>query len=421
MKYKSIAILLLMFLLVSCGETTVQEEEKPPMFALTDEPLALITEPGTLPQQVQPSGTAAANPEETVISFAAAGDNIAHDSVVATAKAAATGSAAYDFSGIYADIKPLISAADLAFVNQEAPVGGAEFGISGYPNFNAPHEMVEGLMDAGFDIFNIANNHMLDKGERGYIGTVNYFSSLPVMMVGGYTKSDYDSIRTIECKGVKIAVLAYTTLVNYGHINDIAANSKYLIPYAKDADIERQVALAKQAADVVIVSFHWGTEDEFSVTKEQQHFAKLCADLGVDVVLGHHPHVIGNVKWVSGESGNQTLVAYSLGNLCSTMLYGKNMVGEILTFDIVKGKNGAISIERPLVHPVVSHYQTDTGKTDNQGLAVRYDAKVYLMKNYTDALANSHGANVWGKFSFADLKKIVTDMTDTAFLPDFLK
>ena len=140
MKYKVFAILLFSLLLVSCGRTAPAETEKPPMYPLADEPITLVTEPQQSPSpvsgdQTPPKDLPAA---KTVISFAAAGDNIAHDSVVATAKAAATGGKTYDFSQIYADIKPLISKVDLAFVNQEAPVGGASLGISGYPNFNAP-------------------------------------------------------------------------------------------------------------------------------------------------------------------------------------------------------------------------------------------------------------------------------------------
>ena len=411
-KVLSAILLLLMFCLYGCGK-----EQLP---APTDDTAQTGQTEATL-APLKTEGLTPAVPTETRIRFAAAGDNIAHDSVIATAAALAQDGKKYDFTAVYAGIAELISSADLAFVNQEAPVGGEELGISGYPNFNAPHEMVEGLIDAGFDIFNIANNHMLDKGEKGYANTIEYFNGLPVTTIGGYTKSDYDNIRTIECKGMRIALLGYTTLINYAHQNDVSASSAYVVPYADEANIKRQVALAKDCADVVIVSFHWGTEDVFTVTAEQRKYAQLCADLGVDVVLGHHPHVVGGVEYLTGESGSKTLVAYSLGNLCSTMLYGKNMVGEILTFDIVRDADGIITVENAVVEPVVSHYKTDTSRKDSQGLAVRYDSRVYLMRDYTEALAAEHGANNWGKFTFADLKKLITDNTAPEFLPDFLK
>ena len=184
-------LLFVCILLSACGEKQPQvttDMSSATSSADTLAPLTIDTEP-------------VVTPTETRIHFAAVGDNIGHDSVDATAAALATGGKKYDFTEIYAGIAGRAKAADIAFVNQEAPVGGEELGISGYPNFNAPHEAVEGLMGAGFDVFNIANNHMLDKGAKGYINTIEYFNTLPVTMIGGYTKSDYDNIRTLECKG----------------------------------------------------------------------------------------------------------------------------------------------------------------------------------------------------------------------------
>ncbi len=404
--------IMLAFVSISCGESNIPEVTTT---AATTEatlpPATILTEPHTSTPAV---------PGKTRIHVVAAGDNIAHDSVIATARTDASGNEEYDFSKIYDGIKGIVSGADVAFVNQEAPVGGKELGIAGYPNFNAPNEMVEELVDIGFNVFNLANNHMLDKGEKGYSNTIKYFDTLPVVSIGGYTKSDYDNVRVLEVKGVKIAFLGYTTLVNYGHASDLSSGSQYIIPYADTNDITRQVALAKEAADVVIVSIHWGDENVFGVTAQQEKYATLCADLGVDVVLGHHSHVVGGVEYLSGRDGKKTLVAYSLGNLCSTMLYARNMVGEILSFDIVKDGD-EYYVENAVVDPVISHYKTDTSKKDNQNLHVRYESRVYLMRDYTEELALAHGSQNWGAFTFDTLKKYVTDTVDAEFLPDYLK
>lgn len=410
--YAFFVFFILSLFLLSCGngETVVTTD------------VAVTTE-ATLPSVTlltEPPKTETGIFGENRIRVIAAGDNIAHDSVIATARTDAAGGSEYDFSKIYAGIADIISDADIAFVNQEAPVGGKELGIAGYPNFNAPNEMVEGLIDVGFDVFNLANNHMLDKGEKGYANTINYFDTLPVLSIGGYTKEDYDNVRVLDVKGVKIAFLSYTTLVNYGHSGDLSPNSQYIIPYASTEDITRQVGLAKDAADVVIVSIHWGDENVFGVTSQQQKYATLCADLGVDVVLGHHSHVVGGVEYLEGRNGGKTLVAYSLGNLCSTMLYARNMVGELLSFDIVKTDNG-YEIENVVVDPVISHYKTDTSKKDNQNLHVRYQSRVYLMKDYTEEMALAHGSQNWGAFSLDTLKKYVTDTVSEEFLPEYLK
>lgn len=395
--------LLAMMLILCCLAFAACNDESPistQRGVLYDDTLAPIAVP------VSPDG-------EARIRFVAVGDNIAHDDVVDTARADAERGEEYDFSKIYAGVEHTIKAADIAFINQEAPVGGKELGISGYPDFNAPDEMVEELIEVGFDVFNIANNHMLDKGEKGYVNTIEYFASLPVTMIGGYTKNDYDNIRIINNQGVRIAFLSYTTLVNYAHMGDVSQSSDYIIPYADTDDITRQVGIAKQNADVVIVSFHWGTEDEFGVTAEQSKYANLCADLGVDVILGHHPHVVGDVEYITGESGNKTLVAYSLGNFCSTMMYGRNMVGELLSFDIVKDTDGRISIDNVIVDPIVCHYKRNTKS---------YDVRLYFMKDYNSELAEAHGSHVWGDtFTFSQLKKYVTDTVSTEFLPSYMK
>lgn len=394
----------LLLFLFACGNAEVMETER--LTNGADVPLTPITAPET----------ETPIPSEKRISFIAVGDNIPHDSVINTAKADAVDGKKYDFSKIYAGIAAEVEAADIAFINQESPVGGESLGISGYPNFNAPSEMIDELIKIGFDVFNIANNHMLDKREKGYANTVEYFNTLPITMIGGYTKSDYDNLRIIDKNGIKTAFLSYTTFVNSGHSNDISSGSDYIIPYANTADITRQVTLAKEKADVVIVSMHWGAENKASITSEQTKYAKLCADLGVDVVIGHHSHIPGKVEWMSGESGNKTLVTYSLGNFCSSQLYAKNMIGEMLKFDIVKDADGVVSIENAYIDPVVCHYKTDTSKKDNQDLHVRYEVRMYMLKDYTEQMSNAHGSQNWGKFSFANLKAYITDVVPEEFL-----
>ena len=405
MKLRFLCILILLaFCFFACEKQEVPAETT-----------AEVTTEATLPPITLPPP-----PKETRVRVLAVGDNIAHDSVVQTARDDATGSE-YDFTEIYKGIADIVRGADIAFINQEAPVAGKALGIAGYPNFNAPEEMVQHLVDIGFDVFNIANNHMLDKGAQGYKNTIAYFDTLPVTMIGGYTKNDFDDIRIVEEQGIRIAFLSYTTLVNSGHAKDLPSGDTYMIPYANTADITRQVGLAKEQADVVIASFHWGTENDFGITAEQSKYAKLCADLGVDVVLGHHSHVVGGVEYLTGVNGNKTLVAYSLGNLCSTMLYARNMVGEILSFDLVKGEDEHISIENVVVDPVISHYKTDTSRKDNQNLHVRYASRVYLMRDYTNELAKEHGSQNWGAFTFDTMKRYITDTVSAEFLPSYMQ
>lgn len=358
---------------------------------------------------------AAAVNKDKKISFLAGGDCIIHDAVREDAKARANeNNPNYNFFDMFEGIAPLIGKADISYINMEGCVAGASLGYYGYPNFNAPAEIGETFVKLGFDIVNLANNHMLDYGEKGLSGTVSFFRTLPLTLIGGYTKADYDNIRLYETQGVKVAFLSYTTLINYDHINSLGSGSDYIVPYAVEADIRRQVALAKEKADFVFVSMHWGDEDATVPNSQQKKLAKLCADLGVDLVIGMHSHTLQPLEWVEGADGGKTLVAYSLGNLISTMHPSRNMVGGLLSLDILLTAEGDKSIENITLIPTVCHYSL---KRD--GLAL------YMLSDYTDELAKKHGTTLRAEsnktFSLSIAKKFVTDVISKEFLPDFLK
>ncbi len=386
------------------------------------------------------SETTAASSDTAVdpnrVTFVAAGDNIIHDSIIVDAKnlaatAASTGaySGTYYFDRMYDGIRDVVSSADLAYVNQEGPIAGDSLGVQGYPTFNAPEEVGDALIGVGFDIVNIANNHMLDMDNStrtGYKATLEYWKTKDIFQIGGYeNEQDYNTIRHIEKKGIKIALLSYTYGTNDYKLS--AASPNLVVPYIDDDTITKQVKAAKEQCDCVIVSMHWGKDTAGSQfnntpTAEQKRLAKLLADLGVDVVLGMHPHVIQPTEWMNGSGGNKTLVIYSIGNLLSTMLHSYNNVGFIASFDIVRGSDGKISIEQPIMNPVVCHYQADSAKIDPQGYATRSGLALYMLNDYTEQLASEHGSQLYGSFTLSDIYGYVTStQTDIDMLPDYVK
>ena len=388
--------ILCVILLTGCAEKTPQEDR-----------VTLITSPFYKVNADEPTANPDI-PEEIHIKFLAAGDNIIHSNIYEDAAARATDERpGYNFYDMYTDIADFVRSADIAFVNQETPIAGAEYGYSGYPNFNSPNESGDALVDLGFDIVNIANNHMLDKWESGLLSTIDYWESKGVLLLGAYRNAaDYDNIRVYEEQGIKIAFLSYTYGTN-GMV--LPAGSEHIIPLPSDEVITRQVALAKEVGELVFVSMHWGEENWFQLSDRQKNFAKLMTDLGVDVVIGHHPHVVQPVEWME-SNGNRTLIIYSLGNLISTMLDSFNMVGGIATFDIIRDVRGVLSIENPLFTPVMCHYNTS-----------RKGLQVYLLENYSEELAQAHGSQKSGKFTFDKLKSYVTSNISPEFLSDFYK
>ena len=394
---------MLSFVLASCGEEESAVTDTAPTFDSITEPT-----PDTEPA-----------PAENRVTFFAAGDNIIHECVYLDAMTAAASVGApsdYYFEGMYANYRDKISSADLAFINAEGPLD-TDGAPNGYPSFNAPREAGEALVNVGFDIINLANNHMLDyHGAEGLRGTINYWKTKDVLTVGGYEgEADYNTIRTIERNGVKIAVLSYTYGTNGNYLP--AGTTDLWVPYIDDADIARHITEAKGIADCIIVSMHWGTENEFTPTAEQTRLAKLIADAGADVILGHHSHTIQPAEWVEGQGGHRTLVTYSLGNFLHTQLDSTNLVGGTITFDIVKdAATGAVTIEDPVFDPSVLHYTANTAVMDSLDLYKRENVAIYRLVDYTEALASSHGAQNWGAFTLSTLTGYVTSTIDPKFL-----
>ena len=275
--------------------------------------------PSDLPSESSGGDSGTVAPGETRISFLACPDNIIHPSVYydAIRKAAqangstpvytslATGK--YDFADMYEYVADAIRDADISYVNVETLIGGNDNKISGYPMFNTPEQAGEQLIALGFDIYNLAHNHMLDSNSDEYLINCNRFFESRGLTTLGYYKdqADVSNIKIIEHEGVKIAFLAYTYSTNG---LSLQAGSSTVIPYISESLITQQMELAKAQADLVFVSMHWGDEDRYEVNAQQRSTAQLLVDLGADVIIGMHPHVIQEMKWVEREDGGRCLL-----------------------------------------------------------------------------------------------------------------
>jgi poly-gamma-glutamate synthesis protein (capsule biosynthesis protein) len=343
------------------------------------------------------------------ISFLAAGDNIVYLGNVSEAeKYSEAGGRVYNFKNQYKEVMSLISGTDIAFINQETLMTGDGYKFSYYPRFNGPCDMGYDLIDSGFDIINIANNHMLDMGADGLKKTIEFWrNETSAFIIGDYLGSgEFGSIRIYEKQGIKIAFLSYTYSTN--GLSSISAD--IAIPYLNEETAVRQISAAHAAADLVFVSVHWGDENSFVPNSNQIYYAQLMCDLGADVIIGHHPHVIQPIVWLEGTDGHKMLCAYSLGNFAAEMVNDYNMVGGFLTFDIVSENGKPIYIAEPIFIPTVYYYN----------MSFRNN-RVYLMKDFTDELAVIHGIGFYGnKTTLKKLKSYVTDIINAEFLPDYL-
>ena len=321
-------------------------------------------------------------PRRTKVSFVGVGDNLIHGSINSSSHLE---DGTYDFTNIYEYVADDIQNSDIAFINQETPIGGVALGISGYPMFNTPLEMVKNLHDVGFDLVNLASNHSLDRFEKGIVNELNEFDKFEDMVVDGVYRSqeEFDSIPIFEKKGIKFSLLSYT----YG-TNGIEAPKSYHVSYFNEEQIKKDVKKAKEISDVIIVSAHWGEENSFSSSSYQKRYAKLFADLEVDVVIGTHPHVIQPIEWVKGKNGNKTLVVYSLGNFIGGMLGVNNAISGMIQFDFVK-MDGNITVENVSWEPLFIHFE----QFGQDIVDDRNNYKVYHVSEYSNELAKKHALN----------------------------
>lgn len=321
-------------------------------------------------------------PEEKRISFVGVGDNLIHDSIFLSVEQP---DGTYNFAPIYENIAEDVAAADLAFLNQETIMAGSDYPYSGYPAFNTPDDLAYDMAEMGFDLVNGATNHTLDYDYTGAIHAINLWNQFDGLIYTGafLDEEARNTVRTIERDGVTFSFLAYT----YG-TNGIMPDTDWRVAYFDDERIRQDVVRAKEVSDVVIVSAHWGDENTPVINEYQEHYAQLFADLGVDVVIGTHPHIIQPIEWRTGVNGNETLVVYSLGNLLAHSLEDFNTLGGMISFDFVVGEEET-RIENVLFEPTVSHYTAKTANIEQ----TRRNFKIYMLDQYTDELASEHGLN----------------------------
>lgn len=351
------------------------------------------------------------------ISFVAMGDNLIHSPIF---KQAALGGGKYDFLPKYAGVADMIGSADIAFINQETPMCGEEYGYSNYPQFNTPQQMGHDLVTLGFDVICFANNHICDKSSTGLEDMLDFTETLDALTIGAYkNEEEAQKVRVYEHEGVKISFLAYTYDTNISP----SSSSDAVVPHIgyKDRDtgnyvIDREkitsdVEKAKAAGDLVIVSMHWGAENKSKVNSMQTECAQLLADLGVDVILGHHPHVVQPIEWIEGKEGNKTLCYYSLGNGISCQDYLMNMVGITASFDIVCEEGKRPYIENASCIPTFC-YQAKSYKK----------VKLILLEDLTEDMAKTHHSNWKGdNVTVENAYALITDTVSAEFLPDYLK
>ncbi len=312
--------------------------------------------------------------EPVTVSILMAGDVLQHESVYASGL---RNDGTYDFTHVFANVADEIQAADLAILNQETPIAGTSFGLSGYPSFNGPQEMGDAEVAAGFDLVLKASNHTMDQGYEGLHSELDFWATdhPEVGVVGAVDALNDDEDESpytpyvYEKDGFTVAVLNFTYDLN-GYTDPAGAVAMLYSDEAMAA-----VTAAKAEADAVVVCPHWGEEYQLYASQAQWDMAQRLVEAGADVILGDHPHVIEPVVLLASSDDRQVPCYWSVGNFVSGQPYDTQLVGGLAEVSLTKGADGAVSVTSATLRPVVTH---------------KGEVTTYLLEDYTDELASTN-------------------------------
>ena len=333
-------------------ENTTQEETVPTTDPETDPPVSEtvtpdtipVTEPDTIPETEPETDPPVTYKEITVKT---AGDLMFHLPQVQTAFDGMTGT--YDFNDVFTYVKDEMSSADLAILNFETTLAGEAFPYQGFPAFNSPDSGLDAIRNAGFDLLLFANNHTYDTGINGVRRTVSKFKENGLSFLGAREKPEDPTYGIYDVGGIRLGMINFSDDLgwdaNHRTINGIPISAEdlsyidlfnrfLLDPFYAEAE-GRVTELKENGADLILFFIHWGDEYYTEQNDLQKSIAQKLCDIGADVIIGSHPHVVQPVETLTStvDPERKTICFYSLGN------YVSNQCRDTLSADYCHGNN----------------------------------------------------------------------------------
>ena len=296
-----------------------QQDSPPPVTVVTTisttipPPLATAPSTSTVPAGAESEAPPIEVPDQLEATIVFGGDILVHSTLRSRAS---LGNNLYDFRPMFEPIRPALVTADLAICHLEVPLTSSNTDLSTYPRFNAPHEVADAIAYAGFDGCSTASNHSVDKGPAGLIDTLDVLDRVGLSHAGtARTPDEAASATFYETGGPTIAHIAGTYWLNG------LSTPEGQDWMAQRLDVDQMLGMADAArelgADLVVMSVHCCTEYRVEPTQEQvEIFDRLIRSPSVDLVVGHHSHVVGPIDSIDGE-----FLLYGLGNLLSGQLH----------------------------------------------------------------------------------------------------
>ncbi|WP_405219414.1 CapA family protein [Agrococcus sp. Ld7] len=350
--------------------------------------------PSATPAATEPAASAtatpAAEPQPVTVSVSAMGDILPHDSVTADALQP---DGSYDYGQFFDAARPIWAESDLVYCNQEAPSAGVELGLTYFPAFNAPVEFAEGIADAGCNTIGLGNNHTFDRGQEGIDRTRAVWDELDPLLIHGAFRSENEQaeVPTTEVAGEGGEALTVAFL-NFIDLSNTPTND-YAVTWLDDPLVEQQMAEAVETADATIVAVHWGDEYSSTVNARQREQAQRLADLGADVILGTHPHVLQSAEWLERADGSRAFVYYSLGNAVSTQMAIPRVVSAVAQFDLSGEPGGEVEVVDPAAVPIYMHFDLTPAQFTNRQWVNRRNLQLHPLVDAAEPITRSAWRN----------------------------
>ncbi|HOV70203.1 MAG TPA: CapA family protein, partial [Clostridia bacterium] len=301
---------------VNTPVTTPTQSNTPTQPATTEPSIAPVTETPTIAPSPSPSGF----DESTLVKIKVVGDVMNHSTNIEGAKT----DTGYDYKPWFEDIRYLLTQGDLVIANLETTLNGrTNPQYTGYPLFNTPAEILEGLKYAGINFLITSNNHSFDSGYDGVKNTIAEIRDAGLDYIGTYLdRESFNTPYIKEYNGIKIGFVSYTYGTNGYSVlipSDKLPYTIRYIDYDEPKKMYKDIADLKEAgAELVIVSLHWGVEYEPEPNYQQRKLAQNLFEHGADLIIGGHPHCVQRVakrtiQTVDGQT-KECVVTYSLGN-----------------------------------------------------------------------------------------------------------
>lgn len=302
--------------------------------------------------------------QETTITIGSTGDIMLHSPSYKPSEYKVDGD--YDFSPIFAFMSDIYSAPDYMVANLETTLPGKEAGYSGYPLFKSPDSIATTLTGSGIDLLLLANNHIYDSGKNGFLRTSQFLADSGIDYTGAAHSDEEKKYLIKDINGIKVGFVNYTyETPASGDVKAINANymDSSVAPYLNSFDPNDRESfytefavilenMRQDGAEFIIFYPHWGNEYQLSACDWQMEMAQRLCNMGVDAIIGSHPHVIQNVDVLTSEDGSHKMFcAYSVGNQLSNqrrqlmnLSTGHTEDGLVIQLEITKNKKGKVNL-----------------------------------------------------------------------------